>query len=461
MSPNLVLEKSAPENATVGAPLDYKIFVRNAGDATAYDVVVEDDVTAAARVEGTHPRSAFDKALRKLRWEFAQIEPGETNEITVRVTPTGEGLLDGMASVKFKSRVQATTVITAPKLRLQMQGPGHVRVGEEVVYRYIITNEGSGVARDASIRTLLPASGGLKHTHGTDLECDILAMQPGEQREIVLAVVAEKPGSHTAEAVVATAAGTATNAAWRTEVIGAQLQIVRRGPKRRFVNRAATYLNIITNETILEALEAKIVETVPLGMRYIGSTMGGQYNEATHQVTWLLSHLEAGRSEQLQLQLMPTRAGSMESVVTILENGRIESAGHVSTTVVEDLHSVSATISQLDGPIATGEPFGLTIRIDNRGTADANDVELRVEIPREIEVIEAGSRESSAKMAVGSTVEYIEMLRIEPGKKQGVELKLRGQAPINNGVVKATVRYKHMNDPLIVSESVTIFIEEA
>ena len=460
MSPNLVLEKSAPENATVGAPLDYRIFVRNEGDATAYDVVVEDDVTAAARVEGTNPRSALDIRLRKLRWEFAQIEPGGTQEITVRVTPTGEGLLDGMASVKFKSRVQATTVITAPKLRLKMQGPGQVRLGEEVVYRYIITNEGSGVARNVSIRTLLPASGGLKHSHGRDLECDIEAIQPGEQREIVLAVEAGELGEHAAEAVVATASGTAANAAWRTEVIGAQLQIVRRGPKRRFVSRAATYVNIISNQTSLEALEARVVEVVPKGMRYMGSTMDGQYDEAKHQVTWLLGRLGAGRHEQLQLQLMPTRAGSMESVVTIQEKTGIQSEGHVSTTVVEDLHNVSATISQLDGPIATGEPFGLTISIDNRGTADAADVELRVEVPREIEVIAAGSLERSAQVTAGTAVEHIEILRIAAGKKQGFALKLRGQSPIDNGVVKATVRCKNMINPLIVSESVTIYSEE-
>jgi Domain of unknown function DUF11 len=237
--------------------------------------------------------------------------------------------------------------------------------------------------------------------------------------------------------------------------------MVRQGPKRRFVNRAATYVNIITNDTNLEALGAKIVETIPQGLSYIGSTMGGQYDEATRQVTWSLSRLGPGRHEQLQLQLMPTRSGSMESVVTILENGRNASEGHVSTTVVEDIHNVCATISQLDGPMAIGEPFGLTISVGNRGTADATDVELRIETPREIEMIAAGGRQNSAQLAAGATVEYVnKMARIEPGKRQVFELKLRGRSPIDNGVVKATVRYKRMNDPLIVSESVTLYSDE-
>lgn len=461
MSPNLVLEKTAPENATVGSPLDYHIFVKNEGDATAYDVVVDDDVTAAAKIEGAHPQSDFDKAAGKLIWNIGEIEPGETKKITVRVTPTGEGVLDGTASVRFKSRVKATTVITAPKLRLQMQGPEQeVRVGQEVAYRYIITNEGTGDARDVFIRTLLPASGGLKHEAGRDLEYEIRAMKPGEQREIMLAVIAGEPGEHSAKAEVTATGGAVATAGWRTKVIGAQLEIVRRGPKRRFVNRSATYENIITNVTNLEALDAKVVEQLPRGMKFMGATLGGQYNEATHTVTWVINRLGPQRSEQLQLELMPTVAGNMESTVRILENVGVQSDDYVSTTVVEDIHNVSATISQLDGPVLMGEAFGFTINIDNRGTAEATDVELKVEVPPQIQVIGAGSRETPAKLLEGSNiVQYSVIVRIAPNTQKSFELKLRGNAAVENAAVKAMVNYKQMNEPLIISESVTIYDE--
>ena len=461
MRPNLVLEKSAPKNASVGVPLNYQIFVRNEGDATAFDVVVEDEVTAATEVEGAHPQSDYDKVARKLIWTFKEILPGQTETITVQVKPTGEGVLDGTASVKFKSRVKATTVVTAPKLRLQMDGPDKVQLGQEVAYRYILTNEGSGEARDVFIRTLLPASGGLKHTQGRDLEYEIQVMKPGEQREIMLAVVAGEPGDHSAKAEVTASGVVAATAGWRTEVIGAQLEIVRRGPKRRFVNREATYENIISNGTSFEARDAKVVEQIPSGMRFINADSGGVYDEVAHTVTWAINRLGAGQSEQLQLQLMPTQAGNMESVVTILENVGIQSDDYVSTTVVEDLHNVSATISQLDGPVAVGDEFGFTITIDNRGTAEARDVNLRVKVPEEIEVRSAGSKSIQAALdpQVPNTVQYSMILRIEPGQKQTFELKLRGRNQVNNGMVEATVQHEHMNGPLVVSESVTVYDE--
>ncbi|MEZ6127359.1 MAG: hypothetical protein R3C59_01590 [Planctomycetaceae bacterium] len=457
MHPNLVLEKTAPENATVGTPLDYRIIVRNDGDATAYDVVVEDDVTPAAQVDKAYPQSELDTVNRKLVWRFAEIPPGERQEITVRVTPTGEGVMDGVASVKFKSRVKATTVVTAPKIRLQMEGPRDVRMGEEVAYRYIITNEGSGEAREVFIRTELPPTGGLTHPQGNDLEYEIQSMKPGDQREITLVVIAAQPGDHQAKAEITVAGHPADQASWRTEVIGAQLQIVRRGPKRRYVGRSATYENIVSNETSVDALDAKVVEQVPQGMRFMGASKGGSYDEAARTVTWRINRLGPGRQELLQLELMPTEAGEKKSIVTVLESVGIQSEDYVSTTIVEDLHNVSATISQLDGPVALGEAFGFTINIDNRGTADATDVELSVEVPEEIEVIGAGSREVPAELMGGNVVKYNLIVRIEPNRKQSFELKLRGKKPVRNGVVKARLQYKQMNEPMVISESVTIY----
>ncbi|MDG2127747.1 MAG: hypothetical protein P8K08_07110 [Fuerstiella sp.] len=460
MRPNLVLQKTAPKNASVGSPLEYSIFVRNEGDATAYEVIVEDEVPGSVQVDGARPQSDFDRSTGKLIWHYDVIEPGDTEEIKVQVTPTGEGTLDGVASVKFKSRVQATTVVTAPRLRLQMTGPKEVKLGEEVTYRYVITNDGTGEARDVFLRTLLPDGGGFSHPQGRDLEYEIQSMRPGEQREIILSVVAGEPGEHQTDAEL-TATGTSSEqAVWQTNVVGAQLQIVRRGPKRRYVGRVGVYENVVTNETNFDATDAKVVELVPDGMRFISADNGGRYDADTSSVTWAIARIGAGRQKLLQIELMPTSAGSRESTVTILENAGFRSDDYVSTTVVEDLHNVSADISQLGGPVAMGETFGFTVTIDNRGTADATDVELTIDVPEEIQVVGAGSSSVQAKLLAGNVVQYNVIVRIQPGKEQAFQIKMTGARPVSNGVVKAKVRYRQMQEPLVVSESVTVYRDD-
>lgn len=458
MRPKLTLQKTAPENATVGTPLQYSITIRNDGDAPAYDVVVEDEVTTTSRVDAAKPQASRSNDGERLVWEFASIGPGQEEEIQVQVTPTGEGVLDGVATVKFKSRVKATTMITAPRLELKMEGPAKVRLGDKVQYRYVITNEGSGEARSVFVRTVLPQNGGLRHPQGQDLEYEIPLMEPGEQREILLSVVAGEPGNQQAKALVSSRNGSKAEATWATDVVGAQLQMLRRGPKRRFVSKTARYENIVTNETDFDAVNARVVERIPPGMEFKAAGQNGRYDQTEKTVTWEIRRLGAKATTTLQLELEPRVAGQQDSRVTIFENIGAQSDDYVSTTVVEDLHNISATISQLDGPVAMGEVFGFTIAVDNRGTADATDIQLSVEVPAEIEVFGAGTKAVPAGLKRGTnTVVYQMVVRIKPDQQQDFELKLRGVRPGRNKIVKASVKYTQMSEPLEISESVTIY----
>lgn len=458
MRPKLVLEKNAPENATVGTPLQYSITIRNDGDAPAYDVVVEDEVTDAGRIDAAKPQASRTNDGERLVWEFDSIAPGTEKEIQVQVTPTGEGMLDGIATVKFKSRVKATTTITAPRLQLRMDGPAKVRLGQKVQYLYTIVNEGSGEARSVFVRTVLPQNGGLRHPQGQDLEYEIPLMAPGERREILLSVVAGEPGSQQAQAIVTSRNGSKDEATWSTEVVGAQLQMLRRGPKRRFVSKTARYENIVTNETDFDAVNARVVEHIPPGMEFKKAGQGGRYDAQTRTVSWGIQRLAPKATTTLQLELEPRVAGQQDSRVIIEENIGAQSDDYVSTTLVEDLHNVSATISQLEGPVALGEGFGFTVTVDNRGTADATDVELRIQVPREIKVEGAGTQNIQAGlMEDTNTVVYRKVVRIRPDQKQDFELKLRGMRPGRNLIVKAEVKSSQMSEPLGVSESVTIY----
>jgi uncharacterized repeat protein (TIGR01451 family) len=458
MRPHLTIRKQAPETATVGLPLDYSILVKNEGPSAAYDVVVEDEVTTAARFRSSQPNAEdFDQAAGKLVWRFTELAAGESREIKVSIVPTGEGMLDGVATVRFKAQVKSTTVVQAPALALTVAGPREVMIGEKIELKYVVRNEGTGAASNVLVRSLLPA--GMRHPEGQDLEYEISLLPPGEQRELTLEVVAAEPNVQTVEAEVSAAGGASATATAPVNIVGRQLQIERRGPGRRFVGRPATYENVIINETAFDAVDAEVVEQVPQGMKFVSATEDGLFNPQDRSVTWKISRLSAGQQKLLRIELMPLDAGQKQSVVTVVENAGFRSQ-QTLTTAVEDLHNVSADISRLDGPIAVGETFGFSISIDNRGTADATDVELLVEVPQEIKVVGAGSRTIRASLEQGNIVRYSRIVRVEPGRQQSFELKLQGERPVRNAVVKAMVRYEQMQKPLVVSESVTVYSNE-
>ncbi len=455
MRPQLSIQKRAPDTATVGVTHEYTIVVSNDGEKPAYDLIIDDELGDGARLVNSKPPADYDPISGKLNWTIGELAPKAKQEIVVMITPTGEGTLDGVASVRFKAQVKSATVITAPKLTLELTGPKEVKVGDEVQLRYVIRNNGSGSASNVILRSVLPP--GLKHSEGGDLEYEIDVLAAGDREEIELTVVAAEPGRFRTVSEVTASGVSAAKATTDIDIIGSQLTIQRLGPDRRFVGRAAKFQNIIANETNFEATNAIVTEQVPEGMRFISADNGGEYNPQTRRIRWDVPRLTPGKQAVLEVELEASAAGQHQTVVEVVENAGFRSQAQENTVVtVEDFENMTADISRQDAPVAIGETFGFTITIENRGTAVAKGVEMTIEVPPEIDVKAAGTHNVPARRQ-GNIVRYAIVPEIPPGEKMTFELKLQGQKPAQNAVVRASLKYEQMREPLIVSESVNIF----
>jgi uncharacterized repeat protein (TIGR01451 family) len=457
MRPQLTIQKKAPNTATVGVAHDYTILVTNEGASSAYDVVVEDELGGAAEFVQSKPVAEYNRATDQLNWSFRELRAGEKKEITVRIRPTGEGTLDGVATVKFKAQVKSATVITAPKLELELTGPSEVKVGDEVQLTYSIRNRGSGDASNVVLRSVLPP--GLKHPEGGDLEYEIENLPAGGSESVDLTVVAAEPGDLILVSAEVTSSGiSAAKAKTEIEVVGAQLTLERLGPERRYVGRSATYQNIVTNDSRFEAINATVVEEVPQGLRFVSASGGGVYNPDNRRIQWSIPKLAAGKQLVLEVELIAEEAGQMETIVEVTENAGFRTPLTENTIViVEDLHNVTADISRQDEPVQVGERFGFTVTIDNRGTAVARNVEMSVQVPTELKVLAAGTRQVPGKLMPGNVVKYNRVLEIGPNEQMTFQLTLQGQQAVKNAVVEAFLKYDEMQKPLIVSESVTVY----
>jgi uncharacterized repeat protein (TIGR01451 family) len=454
MRPHLTIEKIAPETATVGVPLEYTITVRNDGQSPACGVVVEDQLPSSADLETAHPIPAWDRETRRMSWQIDELAAGTSQSIRIRIVPTGEGTLDGVATVRFKAQVKSTTQITAPRLHLTMSGPSEVRLGETVSFTFVIKNEGSGIANNVILRNVLPA--GLQHPEGNDLEYEIDRLESGEEQEITLAVVAAEPGEFNNAAEV-TSAGIATDStSVPIQIVGAQLTIERLGPQRRYVGRPAQFQNIISNETVFDATDAVVIERVPDGLKFVSAGNGGEYNPSERLITWRIPTVPSGKQILLDVELAAERRGEVDSVIEVIEQAGFRSRA-TKTVAIEDIHNISADISRLSGPVAVGEKFGFSIVVDNRGTAVAGNVTLNVEVPTQILVLAAGSKDMSASRTPDNIVHYATILEIGPNEKKVFRLSLQGDEPVQNAIVKAHLKYDGMNQTLVVSESVTVY----
>lgn len=456
LRPHLTVTKQMQDTATLGVPLNYTLVVTNEGASAASDVVIEDVVPEAARVEQADPPADYDKSTRKLIWEFRELRAGESRELHVQLMPVEQGRLNSVATVRFKAHVATSTVVQAPQLNVVLKIPREVKVGSEVKLRYVVTNTGDGEATDVMLRSDLPD--GLRNPLGNDLEYNIESMRPGEEREVELDVIAAEPGEFTSTAEIL-AAGMAPQSTENTlRIIGQQIQVVRRGPQRRYVGRSAVYENILTNETSFEASGIRVVERVPEGMKFDKASHNGVYNPQERAVTWSLAQIPAGETETLKIRLVAESSGDQESSVTVVENAGYETAArHV--TAVEDLHNIGMRMSVLSGPVPVGREFGFDIVVQNRGTADATGVRLTIDLPDGIIGVSVGKGGPRANPSIesGQLQYHFEPVdRIAPGREMMFRINLKASKRMSNGIVNARISYDQMTRELVTSEAVTV-----
>ncbi|MGE3315098.1 MAG: hypothetical protein AB7O26_08260 [Planctomycetaceae bacterium] len=446
--PQLTIEKVAPPNAQLGQPLIYSILVKNVGNSTAHQVVVEDRIPKGSKLSGTIPRAEL--AGKTLIWKLGDLKPDEQRKISIRVVPIEAGQIGSVATVNFVAEVAAETQITAPQLRIDLSGPSEAKLGDPVPFHFRVTNTGSGDANGVVIRDIIPE--GLKHAAGNDLEYEVGRLPAGQSREIKLALTAAKIGPTVNRAVVTADGGVTSEAKVSLEVYGAKLVIKRTGPAKRYVDRGATYTNTIINESPRPVETATVTETVPDGMEFVEASNGGQYNEGTRTIAWRLDRLAPAEERQLVVKLIPKKTGTLTSIVRAAATGN-EVVETTSQTLVEGYASVGVELSSVDGPVDVGETVTLKIVARNRGNSPATSVGVTIEVPEQFKILSAQG--PSKHVQSGNEVRFEPIPTVDGRTSAAFDLVLEAQAK-GDARVKVQIKGDQLEKPLTREEAIMV-----
>ena len=134
-------------------------------------------------------------------------------------------------------------------------------------------------------------------------------LKPGESRKLELPLVANRPGPATN---LLTARGDGNLRAedkLDLEVLAPQLDVAVEGPKRRYLERQATYQLSVTNPGTAPAKQVELVANLPPGLKFVSANNAGYYEESTRTVRWRLEELPANETGSVELVTMPVEAG--------------------------------------------------------------------------------------------------------------------------------------------------------
>ncbi len=308
-SPQVVVQKIAPPEIQVGRPAVLRVVVRNTGPVAASEVEIHDQVPRGTRLLGTAP-PASQGPRGELVWSLGTLKPGGGTSVEMQIMPTEEGEVGSVATVRFQADATARSIVTRPKLVVETTGANRVLVGDDTLLTFTVSNPGSGVATGVVLAEHIPA--GLKHPGGAELEYTVGDLKPGESRQLQLRLKAVQPGT-IANVITARAdANLRAQHRFNLEVISPQLDVALAGPKRRYLEREATYQLSVSNPGTAPAQQVELVAYLPQGLKFVNANNAGRYDENTRAVYWRLERTAGQPARHRRTGYLAGRGGAVQ-----------------------------------------------------------------------------------------------------------------------------------------------------
>lgn len=449
-SPSLALEKRAPAEIQVGKPAIFQIKVKNIGRTDAEEVTVVDRVP-----RGTEFVDATPQANRggdgSLTWQLGTLKPGDEATISLQLLPTTEGEIGSVARVLFQAQASVSTVCTKPLLTIRHSSPPQVLIGESITFDIEISNPGSGAASGVILEEDIPT--GLTHPAGSELEFEIGTLRPGESRKLQLTLKADKAGKIKNTLLVRGDGNLIAQDSLDLEVIAPQLEVAMTGPTRRYLDREATYKVSVANPGTAPANDIELVAFLPKGMKYVEATNNGQYDPQNHAVYWSLDELPPTVAGDVELKTLPIEPGQQKLRV----EGRAKlglTAAREQPVLVESLADLYFEVADSADPIEVGSETTYQVRVINRGTKTATNVQIAALVPQGLQAIGGDGPTRSA--VNGQEVIFAPLARLAPNGEAVFKIQTRGLRA-GDQRIQVQLASDESKEPVIKEESTKVY----
>jgi uncharacterized repeat protein (TIGR01451 family) len=452
-SPSLTIEKFAPAEVQIGKPAVFEVLVRNVGKVRAQNVTVHDQVPKKTRLLGTTPQ-AQRSPEGDLVWNLGTLEPGAEQTVQLELMPTDEGEIGSVATVHFAAHSSVRTVATRPELQLEVSTSKEVMIGGELALTIKISNPGTGPATGIVLKEVVPDN--FTHPGGSELEYEVGDLKPKETRELELVLKAAKAGVGTN---VLTARGDGSLQARsqsELEVIAPSLAIEMSGPKRRFLEREATYTVSISNPGTAAARDVELVTYLPQGFDFVRADNYGEWDAQTRAVRWSLEELPPSETGSVSLTTMPVAAGEHKLLIEG-SAGQGLSARQEQSVLVEGVAAILFQVIDVEDPIEVKGETTYEIRVVNQGSKAATDVELQAVLDPQMKALSAdGPTQHAIDRGI---VRFDKLPRLAPKADTTYRIRVQG---LNAGDLRMRVQVvtNEITTPIVKEESTRVYADE-
>ena len=453
-TPSLTVEKIAPTEIQVGKPARFQIKVRNVGQVPAGNVIIRDEIPEGTEFINSVPEAQFDDGTdTAMWWDVGTINPGDETVVTMELQPTDEGQVGSVATVSFEASATARARSTKPMLTIEHTGPKKVLVGEPVRFAIKVSNPGSGTATKVVLDEDVPH--GLTHSSGPKLEHEVGMILPGQTRHLELTLTASQPGPVTNVLVARGDAGLLAKDTLELEVVAPELQVDIQGPKRRYLEREATFTVSVANPGTATAKSVELVAQLPRGLKFLSTNNSGHYDQSRHAVIWNLEQLPAGEMGKAQFKAVPNEMGDFNIRAEARADRNLASEEQHQLRV-EGIAALYYGVADKIDPVEVGGETTYVITVENQGSKTATNIRFRAEVPGGMQPINGTGATQS--VINGQIVDFEPIVKLPPKAKTSFEVVVRG-TKAGDQKLRVQMISDEIRTPVIKEESTRVYTD--
>jgi uncharacterized repeat protein (TIGR01451 family) len=432
--------------------------MQNSGNLAAEDVVVRVNVPVWAEVTGSEATKGTARSISPreedggIDWSMNRLDANSKETLTIEIVPRENKPFDlGVQWTHSPVASQTMVEVQEPQLKLQISGPTELLYGQSRIYRLTVSNPGSGDADNVEL-TLLPTG---EDTGNATESQSIGTLAAGQSKVLELEVVPNEAGKLIigAEAV----ADGDLRAADRQEVTvrRAELKVAVMAPTAQYAGATVVYRMVVTNPGNAPAENIEVKAAIPAGAKVVELGNQGRQPTGSDTVRWNIASLPANESREIQWKLAFETPSQIRLKVAATADGELDDSTIAQTDIL-GLSDLVLEVSDPAGPVSVGDEVTYEIRLRNRGTQQAENIELNAFFTEGIEPIEAHGARS--RISPGQ-VSFATLKALAAGEVITFNVKARaGQAGVHICRVQLHCEAEGIS---VVEEESTRFLEPA
>lgn len=449
-SPVLNVKTVGPEKIDVGREATFRVTMENLGGAPADELIVAIDFPQWADLLGaevstgaTSSEVAVD-GTRLFRWKIGRLGAKDVQTVVLHVVARQSQPLNLAVNWQHAPVATATSIhVLQPELKLNLDGPEEVMFGKKQLYRLELVNAGTGDARSVSL-SLLPLGTGQEKP----------AVQPigdlaaGQKKSIEVELTARNEGDLVIQ-VDATAEGNVhTHLSEKVRVLRPALAVEVAAPEFQFVGQEVTYRIVVTNPGTAKTSDVEIEAAVPETLTYVSGTKDGLVADENGQIRWAVEELAPQETRTLLVKCIAAAAGNSRVVVTSKAADKLTAEGE-ATVQIDAIADLALEVTDPSGPVAVGTETSYQLKVENRGSKAADNVEIVAYFSHGIEPLRAEG--GNYQVGPGQIV-FDPITSIAAGQAKTFIVKARAEST-GNHIIRAEVFCKPLGTRLVGEES--------